>query len=53
MITHTLVSYSPLSFMSQLAAAEPGLFMPLFMLLLEMVLLKLIVIVVRIVHAAS
>ncbi len=30
----------PLSFMLQLAAAAPGLFMPLFMLLLKMILLK-------------
>ena len=31
----------PLSFMLQLAAAAPGLFMPLFMLLLKMTLLKI------------
>ena len=31
----------PLSFMLQLAAAAPGLFMPLFMLLLKMILLKI------------
>ena len=38
----------PLSFMLQLAAAAPGLFMPLFMLLLKIILLKMLVIVVRI-----
>ena len=36
----------PLSFMLQLAAAAPGLFMPLFMLLLKMILLKIRVIIV-------
>ena len=36
----------PLSFMLQLAAAAPGLFMPLFMLLLEIILLKIQVILV-------
>ena len=33
----------PLSFMLQLAAAAPGLFMPLFMLLLKMLLVKKII----------
>ena len=36
----------PLSFMLQLAAAAPGLFMPLFMLLLKMILLKILVIII-------
>ena len=34
----------PLAVMLQLAAAAPGLFMPLFMLLLNMILLKIRVI---------
>ena len=46
MIIHTVFSYLPLYFMLQLAAAAPGLFMPLFMLLLKMILLKLLVIIV-------
>ena len=37
--------FMPLSFMLQLAAAAPGLFMPLFMLLLKMILLKIPVLV--------
>ena len=39
----------PLSFMLQLAAAAPGLFMPLFMLLLKMILLKILVIIALII----
>ncbi len=41
----------PLSFMLQLAAAAPGLFMPLFMLLLKMILLKMLVIIVGITNS--
>ena len=44
----------PLSFMLQLAAAAPGLFMPLFMLQLKMICLKILVIIIGIrVHAAT
>ena len=44
----------PLSFILQLAAAAPGLFMPLFVLLLEMILLKVrVMIVVMIVNVAT
>ena len=44
----------PLSFMLQLAAAAPGLFMPPFMLLLEIIsLVILVIIVVTIVNAAT
>ena len=39
----------PLSFMLHLAAAAPGLFMPLFVLLLKMILLKILVIIVGII----
>ena len=39
----------PLSFMLQLAAAAPGLFMPQFMLLLNMISLKVLVIIVGII----
>ena len=35
-----------ISFMLQLAAAAPGLFMPLFMLLVKMIRLKTLVIIV-------
>ena len=37
-----------LSFMLQLAAAAPGMFMPLSMLLLKMILLKILVIILGI-----
>ena len=47
------VSMSPPSFMLQLAAAAPGLFMPLFMLLLKMILLKMLVITIVIIANAA
>ena len=40
---------TPRSFMLQLAAAAPGLFMPLFMLLLKTILLKTMVIITAII----
>ena len=44
----------PLSFMLQLAAAAPRLFMPLFMSLLNMILLKIrVIIIVAIVDVAT
>ena len=43
----------PLSFMLQLAAAAPGLFMPLFRLLLKMILLKMRVIIIVIIANAA
>ena len=47
----------PLSFMLQLAAAAPGLFMQLFMLLLllllKMILLKILVIIILIILVIS
>ena len=43
----------PLSFTLQLAAAAPGLFMPLFMSLLKMILLKIRVIIVVIIANAA
>ena len=43
----------PLSFMLQLAAAAPGLFMPLFILLLKVVFVKVLVMMTVIVHVAT
>ena len=43
----------PLSFMLQLAAAAPGLFMPLFMLLLKLILVNTSIIIAVIVNGAT
>ena len=48
MITHIVFSCPPIYFMLQLAAAAPGLFMSLFMLLLNMILLKILVIIITV-----